>query len=458
MKKRRQPWARVLALALAAAMIMPQSMEAAAKKKVKLNKTKVVLKVGKKTTLKLKNNKKKVKWSSNKKKVATVTKKGVVKAKKKGTAKITAKVGKKKYVCKVTVKAAATKKSNKNTNRKNNSSKTNGGTQKVTGTPGKNVALNGDIFQIGGRNLTLGMTLAQVHTVLGSLSTDILRSEKSPQGFDVLAFRPNGNNSSVSRDDKFSTYILLYLKSGKVVGICGISKSMAYGSLVKAGTGAAALESSSAWSSVDWYETRGDVVGAGAYSTETSNANVLAFVDYYGTQTTYCIQAFDKAYSSDGMTNLSSQDASCTYSDAVVKAMATESGELINAYLTFYGMRSLVINSKLSGVAQSYSNTMAKAGVTDAADMTRSSSEIKSAIVGAGLRCGQWGERIMANNMDAIGFANSAVQSQAARAQLCDEEGLGVMGIGSAAYFENGDGVFYTYLVIDFVDCARVAF
>jgi len=447
MKKRRQPWARVLALALAAAMIMPQSMDAAAaaKKKVKLNKTKVVLKVGKKTTLKLKNNKKKVKWSSNKKKVATVTKKGVVKAKKK-------------YVCKVTVKAAATKKSNKNTNRKNNSSKTNGGTQKVTGTPGKNVALNGDIFQIGGRNLTLGMTLAQVHTVLGSLSTDILRSEKSPQGFDVLAFRPNGNNSSVSRDDKFSTYILLYLKSGKVVGICGISKSMAYGSLVKAGTGAAALESSSAWSSVDWYETRGDVVGVGAYSTETSNANVLAFVDYYGTQTTYCIQAFDKAYSIDGMTNLSSQDASCTYSDAVVKAMATESGELINAYLTFYGMRSLVINSKLSGVAQSYSNTMAKAGVTDAADMTRSSSEIKSAIVGAGLQCGQWGERIMANNMDAIGFANSAVQSQAARAQLCDEEGLGVMGIGSAAYFENGDGVFYTYLVIDFVDCARVAF
>lgn len=110
---------------------------------------------------------------------------------------------------------------------------------------------------------------------------------------------------------------------------------MAYGSLVKAGTGAAALESSSAWSSVDWYETRGDVVGVGAYSTETSNANVLAFVDYYGTQTTYCIQAFDKAYSIDGMTNLSSQDASCTYSDAVVKAMATESGELLNAYLTF---------------------------------------------------------------------------------------------------------------------------
>ena len=353
MKKRRQPWACALAFVLAAAMIMPQSIDAAAaaKKKVKLNKTKVVLKVGKKTTLKLKNNKKKVKWSSNKKKVATVTKKGVVKAKKKGTAKITAKVGKKKYVCKVTVKAASTKNTNKNTTSKKNNSNTNGGTQKVTGTPGKNVTLKGDVFQIGGRKLALGMTSAQAHTVLGSLSTDVLRSEKSPQGFDVLAFRPNGNNSSAARDDKFSTYILLYLKGGKVVGICGISKSMAYGSLVKAGTSAATLEASSSWSSVDWYETRGGSVGAGAYSTETSNANVLAFVDYYGAQTTYCIQAFDKAYSIDGMTNLSSDDASCTYSDGVVKAMATESGELINAYLTFYGMRSLAINSKLSGVA-----------------------------------------------------------------------------------------------------------
>lgn len=55
----------------------------AAKKKMKLNKTKVVLKVGKKTTLKLKNNKKKVKWSSNKKKVATVTKKVLSRQRKK---------------------------------------------------------------------------------------------------------------------------------------------------------------------------------------------------------------------------------------------------------------------------------------------------------------------------------------------------------------------------------------
>lgn len=46
---------------------------------------------------------KKIKWTSSKKSVATVNNKGVVVAKKKGVATITAKIGKKKYKCKVTV-------------------------------------------------------------------------------------------------------------------------------------------------------------------------------------------------------------------------------------------------------------------------------------------------------------------------------------------------------------------
>ncbi len=73
--------------------------------KVKLNKTKATLTVGK--TLKLKvRGAKKVKWRSSKKSVATVSSKGVVKAKKAGKAKITAKVKKKKFTCTVTVKNA----------------------------------------------------------------------------------------------------------------------------------------------------------------------------------------------------------------------------------------------------------------------------------------------------------------------------------------------------------------
>ena len=73
---------------------------------VKLNKKSVTLKVGKTVTLKVKGTKKKVKWVSSNKKVATVTQKGKVKAKKKGTATIYAKVGKKKLKCKIKVKAA----------------------------------------------------------------------------------------------------------------------------------------------------------------------------------------------------------------------------------------------------------------------------------------------------------------------------------------------------------------
>ena len=85
-------------------LIAPNQADAKKKKKVALNKTKLTLTVGKSYKLKLKNNKKKIKWSSSKKKVATVSKTGKVKAKKAGTTRITAKVGKKKYVCKVTVK------------------------------------------------------------------------------------------------------------------------------------------------------------------------------------------------------------------------------------------------------------------------------------------------------------------------------------------------------------------
>ncbi len=83
----------------------------ASAKRVKLNKKAVTLKVGQSVKLKIKNTKRKVKWSSNKKKVATVTSKGKVKAKKKGTAKICAKVAGKKLICKVKVKAVSTKSS-----------------------------------------------------------------------------------------------------------------------------------------------------------------------------------------------------------------------------------------------------------------------------------------------------------------------------------------------------------
>ena len=72
---------------------------------VKLNKTKVTLTKGYTSQLKVQGTSKKVTWTSSNKAVASVSSKGLVKARKAGTARIKAAVkGGKTYTCKVTVK------------------------------------------------------------------------------------------------------------------------------------------------------------------------------------------------------------------------------------------------------------------------------------------------------------------------------------------------------------------
>ena len=93
-------WAMVLTLI---GTVAPEQRSDAAGK-VKISKSSLTLKVGQSKKLTLKNAKGKVKWSSLKKSVATVDKKGVVKAKKAGTAVIVATHMAKSYMCTVTVK------------------------------------------------------------------------------------------------------------------------------------------------------------------------------------------------------------------------------------------------------------------------------------------------------------------------------------------------------------------
>lgn len=106
MKKVKKTLAVALTFAMTVVMV-PQSA-LAAKKQVKLNKKSVSVAVGKMVKVKLKNNKKKVKWTvvSGKKNVA-LSKKGktgvTIKGKRVGKAKVQAKIGKRKYVCTVTV-------------------------------------------------------------------------------------------------------------------------------------------------------------------------------------------------------------------------------------------------------------------------------------------------------------------------------------------------------------------
>lgn len=110
---------QIFSILLAVAMVFactPVSVDAA--KKPKLNKTSATLRVGKKTTLKVKNTKKKVKWSvqSGKKYITLKNKKKtsvVVQAKKAGIAKVAAKVSGKKMVCKIKVKKNSVSAANK---------------------------------------------------------------------------------------------------------------------------------------------------------------------------------------------------------------------------------------------------------------------------------------------------------------------------------------------------------
>ena len=101
----------ISAVILMTTMLIPAFQASAAS--VRLNKTKIVLVVGQTYNLKVSGTKKTPKWSSSNKKIVSVTKKGVIKGLKKGTATITAKIGKKTYKCKVTVespKLSSTKK------------------------------------------------------------------------------------------------------------------------------------------------------------------------------------------------------------------------------------------------------------------------------------------------------------------------------------------------------------
>lgn len=633
----------VLAGALVITSVFVPGQQTDAKAKVKLNKKKLVLTVGKKAKLKVKGTKKKVKWSSSKKKIATVTKKGVVKAKKKGTAKIVAKIGKKKYTCKVVVKA---KKKAKVTSKPKAVAKVTAkpkATAKVTANPGtlpsKNpqvsdnpsqttqpseegdpttakIILNDnvattwnayhrplkdvtvteaatirigytDIFDgslyytntygremsldelkshegeefgqgfwknhprndqsftlqtgtvntiyvrlvdnmtetvyylnsdkiivqgaaqktpepsasaapsatptsgttstptpaptnaptgtptsapsktpsvtptaapsssgltVGNRQLSVGMTKTAFNNALASKSTDLKREEKSPQGFDVIAFRENGNNSSLSGnqyDQKYSTYILAYLSDDEVIGITAIAPGMSYAGEVSYGTPASTL-ASNGWTSVDWYLAGS---AAGAYTKTIKGTEVIAFVDALGSNQVYCIQAFSDSYLVDDMTKVSETTLELNYPAEVQNAMATESGELLNAYLVNQGQSAFRINTKLSAAAKSYSSEIVSAGIIDASDASRSSSDIRSSIRAAGIAPGAWGERVLIGNMDAIGFANSMIESSGARALLWSGD-YAVMGLGAGAYKDGT--VYYPNLVIDLIDKVKL--
>ena len=241
---------------------------------------------------------------------------------------------------------------------------------------------------------------------------------------------------------------MLYLKDDIVVGISGNASSMNFDGAVSYGTSAATLVSNG-WVDVDWYKTTaGD---AAAYSKDVDNATIIAFADAYGDDKVYSIQIFNNAYSIADMTQCTETTLPMNYSADVLTEMETETFEILNAYLVNTGVRDaddkvLRKNTKVSNVARAYSKEIADEGCIDAANVGRN-----PALENAGLSFNNWGERIMIGNMDAIGFANSVIESNDARNTLISAN-YAICGIGASVYTESaGKAVYYPNMVIDFV-------
>ncbi|MCR4717709.1 MAG: hypothetical protein K5656_11085 [Lachnospiraceae bacterium] len=103
MKRFKRIVALALAFSLALSLVFNSTYMTNA---AKLSKKKITVTVGSKAKIKLKNNKKKVKWklSNSKAKILKKNKKRcTIKALKAGSVKLTAKVGKKKYICKIKI-------------------------------------------------------------------------------------------------------------------------------------------------------------------------------------------------------------------------------------------------------------------------------------------------------------------------------------------------------------------
>lgn len=430
MKVMKQILAVCLVLALVLTGYTPKAATAAAK--VKLNKKTASVKVGKTVTLKIKNTKKTVKWSvkSGKKYITLKNKKKksvTVKAKKVGTAKVVAKVGKKKLTCKIKVTKKSGNSSKSNSKSGNNTTSSN---KNVTGTAGKNITLpaGATVFTIGTRKLALGISASDVNTILGTLSTDVKRTEKSPQGYTAIAFNPSG---------AYDGYLIVYLQNNVVVGICGIGKSMSYGDEVSAGDNGNTLPSG--WNIHSDYKT--SLNSAGAYQKTIGNATVIAYANALGDNSVYCIQAFNNSIKAENMIYATSEN---TYDTEVLKVIGQETTELINAFRVFYGKKPLYVNSNLAKCAQTYSNTLTGSTIT-----SRSYEVLGPVLLANGIDYLNCGEAAIYGCADAIGFANSMIEESGIYSAIVDTiynyVGMGVS-VSAASQGYN------TYLIMDYVD------
>lgn len=467
---KRIAWKREIAVFLVLVFIFsgitePQYVFAA--KKVTLNRKKVVITVGKKVKLKLKNTKKKVKWTSLNKAVASVNKKGLVKAKKKGTAKIRAKVGRKKYICKITVKAkAAGGGGSKNptttptakpiSKPKVTTTPAPGSSAKPTASPGATAmptttstvvidmpASPGKTLTVGSMQVTLGMSKSEVVSSIGA-GPD--RMDESPQGFDTYVYNPSGD---------YTNYLLISFAEDKVVGMSTISKYFSYEDIVFGQNSSDSLIDSG-WSTSSigtYFSAYNDSqvkAGTSACYTTSNDARVVAFFDYWGDKDVYGVQICQSGYSMEKMY----RPQNGTYTDEILSDIEDEIYELSMAFRCYKGVSQgttlLTRKAVADNMARARSEDMAENNSLSQESREEMEKRFESWLVKGGEDFEYYGENTMSGVADAIGFTNSFIQFSGLRKRLLNVNspfqciGVGVVYNSTSSYRTYATQEFYS--------------
>lgn len=435
---------KILMYALAAALVFSGvyaavNVSAAAKKVIKLNKTKITVKEGKTYKLKLINIKKnaKVVWASENSKIAKVSKSGVVKGVKKGSTKIYARCNKILYQCSVKVLAGP-----KPIPTPTKTPDLPQYTESPEETPiptlspiRKPVNVPDNTLGSGDRMVRIGMSESEVISTLGSP----VRKDASPFGFE----------SYIYKNSDGSDYLLVDIKGGKVVNACGISDRIAYGKEVTGETTSSMLASDASWSAYGGYDATDDLenkLGKGAYYKKNGGVTILAFVDFFADERkVYCIQAFSSAYSLDDMTRPSL--TKCTYNNQILDGISSEIFDMTNAYRATYGESTLKKLAGLEACAAPYCKSLAASATNS--PKGRAGEELFNAMYYENnLDPLYIGENAYYGCPDAIGFANCLILQEGSRKHM--------LGIFDSDTGVEQDKVAYTGIACSYINSGRI--
>lgn len=283
------------------------------------------------------------------------------------------------------------------------------------------------IFAMGSKKFALGMSRADINVILGGSSSQETYTGMAPQGFDTISYH----------SDNYDEYLLIYLRDDRVVGICGIGKTMSfYGAEV--GENGNNLDSN--WRDMSDYRTSSGKISAKKIAVSGSE-QAYAFYDTLGNNDIYCIQVFDPTQLADADHDMIYRTDNLSYSSEVNNSIAKEVGHMLNAFRVYRLHRPYYWNDRLAQCAQDYCNT-----ITAHRIKSRDADYLLNILLSYNVDPLNWGETCYYDASDAISFANSLIELDDFYYSLLNSETYYYIGVGMAFNSK------HAYLTIDYVD------